>query len=102
MDQLPVPLSPQHNQAKPVNEMLLRHEPHVCDGICSRYTVDLDVIISQLQTILVVLQFILLDWVEVRAGAGTVDTSSCRNRMGLPKNVDTELEEHILKYYHML
>lgn len=32
----------QHNEAKPVNESLLRHEPCVCDGMCICHTVDLD------------------------------------------------------------
>lgn len=41
---LPPPLvasgTDQHNEAKPVNELLLRHEPCVCGGMCTCHTVD--------------------------------------------------------------
>lgn len=55
--QLPPPAAPsgtdQHNEAKPVNEPPLRHEPRVCAGMCSCHIVDLDFIRPPPQKILV-------------------------------------------------
>lgn len=56
----PVPSgTDQHNEAKPVNELLLRHEPRVCDGMCSCQTLDFRFYLTTVS-----------DWLAGTKGAG--------------------------------